>query len=152
MVMVNYKISQHLPEATCENQKSNQNTEDQIKSTNLLMKKHQMSTLLFVIMPISQIPEKEWEYNEAVHQLLIHFKKGYDSVRRTLLYHVFIEFGIPMKLLRIIKMCLNETYSGVQVGKHLSDEFPIMNGLKQGDSLLPLFFNFALEYAKGGFR
>jgi hypothetical protein len=29
----------------------------------------------------------------------------------------------------------------------LSDVFPIQNGLKQGDNLLPLLFNFALEYA-----
>jgi hypothetical protein len=29
----------------------------------------------------------------------------------------------------------------------LSDKFPIQNGLKQGDALSPLFFNFALEYA-----
>jgi len=29
----------------------------------------------------------------------------------------------------------------------LSDMFTIRNGLKQGDALLPLLFNFALEYA-----
>jgi hypothetical protein len=29
----------------------------------------------------------------------------------------------------------------------LSDKFPIRNGLKQGDALSPLLFNFALEYA-----
>jgi hypothetical protein len=44
-------------------------------------------------------------------------------------------------------MCLNETYSKVRIGKHLSDSFPIQNGLKEGDALSPLFFNFALEYA-----
>jgi hypothetical protein len=32
-------------------------------------------------------------------------------------------------------------------GKHLSDSFPIQNGLTQGDALSPLLFNFALEYA-----
>jgi hypothetical protein len=52
-----------------------------------------------------------------------------------------------MKLVRLIKMCLNETYSKVHIGKHLSDSFPIQNGLKQGDSLSPLLFNFTLEYA-----
>jgi hypothetical protein len=31
--------------------------------------------------------------------------------------------------------------------KHLSDSFPIQNGLKQADALSPLLFNFALEYA-----
>jgi hypothetical protein len=43
-------------------------------------------------------------------------------------------------------MCLYETYSKIHVGKHLSDSFPIQNGLKQGDALSPLIFNFALEY------
>jgi hypothetical protein len=46
-------------------------------------------------------------------------------------------------------MCLSETYSRVQVGKHLSDTFPIKNGLKQGDALPPFLFNFALECAIG---
>jgi hypothetical protein len=46
-----------------------------------------------------------------------------------------------------IKMCLNETYSKVCIGKHLSESFPIQNGLKQGDALSPLLFIFALEYA-----
>ena len=29
----------------------------------------------------------------------------------------------------------------------MTDRFPIKNGLKEGDALSPLFFNFALEYA-----
>jgi hypothetical protein len=52
-----------------------------------------------------------------------------------------------MKFVILIKMSLNETYSKVYIGKHLSDSFPIQNGLKQGDALSPLLFNFALEYA-----
>jgi hypothetical protein len=43
-------------------------------------------------------------------------------------------------------MCLNETYSKVCIGKHLPDSLPIQNGLKQGEALPPLTFNFALEY------
>jgi len=81
-----------------------------------------------------------------VHQLFIDFKKVYDSVRRDVLYNILIEFGIPMKLVRLIKMCLTETYSRVRVGKNLSDVFPIRNGFKQ-DDLSPLLFNFALQYA-----
>jgi hypothetical protein len=82
-----------------------------------------------------------------VHQLFIDFKKAYDSVEREVLYNILLEFGIPKKLIRLIKMCLNETYSIVRIGKLLSDKFPIQNELKQGDALLPLLFNFALEYA-----
>ena len=82
-----------------------------------------------------------------MHQILIDFKKAYDSVRREVLNNILIEFGIPMKPVRLIKMCLNETHSRVWVGKNLLDMFPIRNGFKQGDALSPLLFNFALEYA-----
>jgi hypothetical protein len=52
-----------------------------------------------------------------------------------------------MKVVRLIRMCLNETYNNIRIGKHLSDNFPIQSGLKHGDALSPLLFNFALEYA-----
>ena len=52
-----------------------------------------------------------------------------------------------MKLIMLIKMCLNETYSRVRVGKHLSDMFPVNNGLKQGVALASLLFTIAVGYA-----
>ena len=101
---------------------------------------------------IRQVLENKWEYSEAVHHLFVDFKKAYDSVRWEVLYNILIQFGIPMKLVRIIKMCLNETQSSVHVGKHMSDMLSIKNGLKQGDAVLTLLFNFTLEYAIRGFR
>jgi hypothetical protein len=50
-----------------------------------------------------------------------------------------------MKIVTLIKMILNETYIKVHKRKHLSDNFPIQNGLKQEDALSPLLFIFALE-------
>jgi hypothetical protein len=43
--------------------------------------------------------------------IFIGFKKAYDSVRREVLYSIRIAFGIPMKLVRLTKMCLSGTYS-----------------------------------------
>jgi hypothetical protein len=83
----------------------------------------------------------------AVHQLFIDFKKAYDSVRRVVLYNIPIEVVLPMKLVRLIKMCLNETYGKVRIGRYLPDNFHLQNGLRQGDALSPLLFVFALEYA-----
>jgi hypothetical protein len=56
-----------------------------------------------------------------------------------------IEFGIPKKLVTIIKLWLNETCSKIRAGEHLSAIFPIQNRLKQGDALSPLFFHFSSD-------
>jgi hypothetical protein len=40
----------------------------------------------------------------------------------------------------------DQTHKRVREGKHLPGRLPIRNGLKLGDSLSPLLFNFALEY------
>jgi hypothetical protein len=83
------------------------------------------------------------EYNEAVHQLFIDFKKAYDSVSRQVLYNIVIEFGIAMKLVRLVKMCLNETYSRVRVGKHLSDTtLGLTSALGVGGCLTPRLRHF----------
>ena len=63
------------------------------------------------------------------------------------MYNILTECGIPLKLVRVIKMHVNETSSRVWVGKHFSNLFPIKYGLQKGDAFLPLLFYFDLEYA-----
>jgi len=58
-------------------------------------------------------PRKELEFNGAAHRLFMYFKKPCDSVWREVLYNILLEFGIPMKLVRLIKVCLDETTSRV---------------------------------------
>jgi hypothetical protein len=84
--------------------------------------------LLIIYSAFVKYLRKTREYNEVVHQPFVDFKKAYDSVRREALYNILIEFGMAVKLSRIIRMCLNETYSRVRLGKHLSDRYPIKNG------------------------
>jgi len=74
--------------------------------------------LLIIYSAFVKYWRKKWEYNKAVHQIFIDFKKVYDSVRREVLYNILIEFGVPKKLVRLVKMCLTATYSRVRVGKN----------------------------------
>jgi len=60
------------------------------------------------------------------------------------LCNILTEFCIPRKVIRLIKFCLNDTYSKVRVGKKLFDAFPIHNGLEEGDALSPFLLNFRM--------
>ena len=102
--------------------------------------------LLIIYSVFDTYVRKQWnKMKQGIHS--INFEQDYDTVRRVVLYKILMEFCIPMKLVGLMKMCLNETYSRFRVGKYLSDILPIMTGLKQGDVLSPLLFNFTLEYA-----
>jgi hypothetical protein len=38
----------------------------------------------------------------GVHKLFVDFKKAYDSVRRGVMYSILIQFGVHMKLVRLM--------------------------------------------------
>jgi hypothetical protein len=60
------------------------------------------------ILYIRQILEEKWEYNGAVHQLFIDFKKACKSIKGEVLYNILLELGITKKIVRLLRMCLNE--------------------------------------------
>jgi len=53
--------------------------------------------------------------------ILLDFKKAYYSVHGNVFCNILIEFGITTKLVKVIKVYLNETYNRVQVSRHFSD-------------------------------
>jgi hypothetical protein len=63
----------------------------------------------------------EWVYNETVHHLFIDLKKACDSVRKEVLHNILRKSGVTIKLVRLIKMCLNETCNKACISKHSSD-------------------------------
>jgi len=67
----------------------------------------------------------------------------YDSGSREV-HNILTEFGGSMKLGRLIKVYLSETFSKFCMDVYLSGVFLVQNGLKQGDAALCLVFNFDL--------
>ena len=55
------------------------------------------------------------------------------------------EFGIPDKLVRLIKMTMQNIVCHVKIKCDTSRPFEPKNGLRQGDALACLLFNLALE-------
>jgi hypothetical protein len=61
-------------------------------------------------------------------------------MRRETLHNILNDFCIPVKLVRLIKMCLNEIYIKVHVCEY---PFHIWKNPKQDGDLPLLLFNFA---------
>jgi hypothetical protein len=94
---------------------------------------------------IRNILEKCYEYNITLHQLFIDFKHAYDSVRGYQLFDTMREFGIPRKLIRMVKMTLSNTTARVKVHNELPEQFDINSGSRQGDIISSQLFNLCLE-------
>jgi hypothetical protein len=90
------------------------------------------------------ILERACEYKVDIHQLYIDYKQAYD-INRTELMEIMKEFGIPMKLVRLVKMTLANTNSKVKIQGKLSPSSETAVELRQGDSLSTLLFNLCME-------
>jgi hypothetical protein len=62
------------------------------------------------------------------------YKRAYNLMRTQVLYSIQTEFGISIKLVWLLKMCSNGTYSKIHIGKNLSGAFRIQTGLIQGNA------------------
>jgi hypothetical protein len=94
---------------------------------------------------LRMILERTCEYEVDIHQLYTDYKQAYDTINRAKLVEIIKEFGIPMKLVRLVKITLANTNSKVKIQGKLSPSFETMIGLRQGDSLSTLLFHLCME-------
>ena len=71
----------------------------------------------------------------------VDLQKAYDNVDRLLLWEVLELFGIPPKIINLIRALHEESEATVFVNGEASECFVTTNGLKQGSVLSPLLFN-----------
>jgi sorting nexin-29 len=94
---------------------------------------------------IKQIMEKIHEFNQDIYLLFVDFKQAYDSIKRSSLWQVMIELEILAKLMRLVKVCVQNSKCKVKFNSVMSEDFPVETGLRQGDALSPILFNIAME-------
>jgi hypothetical protein len=94
-----------------------------------------------------QIMEKYWEQNIDVYYLFIDFESAYDTIWRKEIWSEMHKLSFPKKLVNPCRILNNEVYAIVKIGRHLSSEFKVNKGLRQGDAIPPLLFNVVLEIA-----
>jgi sorting nexin-29 len=89
-----------------------------------------------------QILEKCYEYNIEMHVLFIDFKQAFDSVDRQKNHTDMQELRIPNKLVRLIKMTLQNMEENVKIENLTSS---ISSGVRQGVALSSTIFNSILD-------
>ena len=80
----------------------------------------------------------EWQRQLVVN--FIDFKKAFDSLHRNSMWKILRSYGLPMKIINMIKLLYEGSKSCVRVGGTNTDYFDITSGVKQGDVLSPILF------------
>jgi len=90
--------------------------------------------------------EKFYEFNKDLHFIFIDIKQAYDCINRNQLWTILIHFGIPSKLVILVKSCNENTFCQMRyIIIEMSESFEVKTGLRQGDALSIVFFNLTLE-------
>ena len=88
-----------------------------------------------------QLLEKAREHGKSLYVLFVDLRKAYDSVPRQALWKVLEKYGVPEKMLNVVKSFHEGMHAEVRVGSTVTDRFEVRNGLRQGCTLAPTLFN-----------
>ena len=88
------------------------------------------------IFTLHKILKKRHENRDKTHHIFVDLKAAFDSTLRDRLYAGMSELGIPVKLIGLCRITLNNSYSSVKVGKDLSEPFDTVRGVRQERSLI----------------
>ena len=92
-----------------------------------------------MIFVVRQLVEEAREHGESLYVLFVDLRKAYDSVPRQALWKVLEKYGVPEKILNVVKSFHEGMHAEVRVGSTVTDRFEVWNGLRQGCTLAPTF-------------
>ena len=98
------------------------------------------------IFALRQIVEQSHEWSSTVYANFIDFQKAFDTVNRPALWRVLANYGIPEKIIRLIRMLYIDFSAKVICGTTLTEDFGIKTGVKQGCRLSPLLFIMCIDW------
>jgi hypothetical protein len=94
---------------------------------------------------VREIYEKCHEYNIDLHNIFTDFSHAFDTVNRDVIYNSLIKHNIPDKLIKPIKLTMQQTKMKVEVNNRYSEWFEMTTGVRQGDPLSALLFSVMLD-------
>jgi hypothetical protein len=94
---------------------------------------------------VRQIYEKCYEYSIDLHNIFIDFSYAFDTVSRDAIHNSLIRYKVPYKLIRLIKLTLQQTKMKVKIINNYTEWFETKPGAKQGDPLSAVLFSLVLD-------
>lgn len=79
------------------------------------------------------------EYGHSACCVFVDLVKAYDTVNRELLWKILKKYGIPEKVIIVLKKLYNSTTIFLNIDK-VKASFKATRGVKQGDNLAPILF------------
>ena len=99
------------------------------------------------ILALRRLIEEVKKNNLSAVLCFIDFKKAFDSIHRGMMVKILKSYGIPPNLLRAIETMYAGTRAKVVTPDGSSEEFDILAGVMQGDTLAPFLFIIVLDHA-----
>ena len=94
---------------------------------------------------VRQIIEKCHEFNIELHNVFIGYTQAFDSVYRDKIIKCLNNYEIPSKPINLMAKTLQDTKDRVKVNQNYTENFEILMGVKQGDSLSATLFSIVID-------
>ena len=98
------------------------------------------------IFSLNQIIEKCLDQQLPCLIIFIDFKAAFDSVHRPSLWEILKIYGIPTKIINIVRNSYQSTTCAVRSEGALSSWYNIVTGVRQGDIWSPMLFGLAIDF------
>ena len=95
---------------------------------------------------LRQILEQSNEWNDTIYANFVDFEKAFDSLHRDSLWKILRHYGIPAKIVNVIKMLYCNFSAQVICGSELTETFEVKTGVKQGCILSPFLFILGINW------
>ena len=89
--------------------------------------------------------EQVIEWNANLYVCVVGFEKVFDSIDRGILWETMREYGIPTKLITMVKATYEQSKCAVVDGSGSYDWFDVKTGVKQGCCMSEFLFLLVIE-------
>jgi len=95
---------------------------------------------------LRNILEQVNEWNATMYIHFVDFEKAFDSIHRESLWNIMERYGIPRKLITMVKALYKDFQCAVIDENETTDWFPVMTGVKQGCCMSGFLFLLAIDW------